>query len=69
MFFIKAAKVVDVWGNKEENKVKIPTEASTADQLPQCGAGRSLQQIYVLRMKQGESELLCPEGEKALQAG
>lgn len=49
--FIKAAKVLDIWGNKEKNKVKIPTEDSTSNQFSWCGAGRNLEQIYVLKMK------------------
>lgn len=48
--FIKAAKVLDIWGNKNQSKVKIPTEDSNSHQLPWCGAGRNFEQIYILKM-------------------
>lgn len=49
--FIKDAKVLDIWDNKEKNKVKIPTEDCTSNQFPWCGAGRNLELIYILKMK------------------
>lgn len=48
--FIKAAKVLDMWGNKNQSKIKIPTENSNSQQFPWLGAGKNFEQVYILKM-------------------
>lgn len=49
--FIKAEKVLDIWSNKEKNKVKITLDNSTSNQFSWCGVGRNLEQVYIFKMK------------------